>query len=71
MICKHCGTDLDIEREVFGGDKLFRHSCRVTEQASKRAIDHFQAPLDKLHELSREWCYFQAERDLLIKQKFG
>ena len=36
----------------------------VKEQAEKRALDHFNAPLDKLHEMSREWCYWQAERDL-------
>lgn len=40
----------------------------IKELAEKRAIDHFEAPLDKLHELSRQWCYFQAERDLEVYQ---
>jgi len=39
----------------------------VKEQAEKRAIDHFEAPLDKLHELAREWCFYQAENDLKVK----
>jgi len=64
-ICQYCGTDIDAEEEVFSGDKLFKgHSCQVVELAKKRAIDHFGIPLDKLHPLSHEWCYHQAEQDL-------
>jgi len=64
-ICKYCGVDLDGEAEMFSRDKTFtRHSCRVIEQARKRALDHFQTQLEELGELSREWCYFQAEKDL-------
>ena len=28
-ICEFCGCDIEVEREVFGGDKLFTgHSCK-------------------------------------------
>ncbi len=28
-LCPHCGTNLEVERELFGGDKLFTgHSCK-------------------------------------------
>ena len=36
----------------------------LREQAEKRALDHFQTPFDQLHELARQWCLFQADRDL-------
>jgi len=69
-ICEYCGTNLDVEREVFGGNDRFEHSCQgtcmVKDLAEKRALDHFQSPLDKLNELSREWCLFQAQKDLEV-----
>ena len=39
----------------------------IEAQAAKRAIDHFQTPIDKLHEIAREWCYYQAQKDLEVK----
>lgn len=30
-LCPHCGTDLEVEKEVFQGDELFTgHTCQGT-----------------------------------------
>ena len=36
----------------------------VTEQANKRALDHFELPLERLAGKDKWWCYFQAKRDI-------
>ena len=63
--CKYCGIDIDGEAEMFSQDKTFtRHSCRVTEQARKRANDSCDTPFDNLpEELQRQFLQ-QAEKDL-------
>lgn len=38
QVCRWCGTDLKVEEEVFGGDKLWTgHSCRGTIDAEMSA----------------------------------
>ena len=43
-ICPDCGTDLEVEREVFGNDKLFTgHACEMNQA------------LNNLEQMAREW----------------
>ena len=41
----------------------------IKEQAEKRAKDIWGVPLDKANEQIREWCYYQALKDLEVYQE--
>lgn len=43
MICPSCGTELSVEQEVFGKDKLFTgHSCRGTVKDGDKLVQSFR-----------------------------
>lgn len=47
-ICPHCGTDIEVEKEVFSRDKMFtEHTCRGTYEKSKEFIDQMCKAISK------------------------
>lgn len=57
-ICPWCNTDLDVEREVFGADKLFTgHTCRGEKQGEETITvpPYTKAVPPRIEGLTRAW----------------